>query len=175
MPIRITITGPESTGKSTLAADLAQHYDCVLVTEFSRQYASEKLSPLAAGDVDAIAVGHMEVDDRAANRAVALTILDTDLLSTVVYSHHYYGACPQWIEKEAIRRAADLYLLMAIDVPWIADPQRDRGDRREEMVALFESRLQSWALPYVTIRGDWGERRRAAVEAIERMLQRPGT
>ncbi|HXI14172.1 MAG TPA: ATP-binding protein [Thermoanaerobaculia bacterium] len=175
MPIRITITGPESTGKSTLAADLAQHYDCVLVPEFSRHYASEKLSPLDAGDVNAIAAGQMESEDGAAKGAGKLTILDTDLLSTVVYSHHYYNACPQWIEKEAIRRAADLYLLMAIDVPWIADPQRDRGDRREEMFALFEERLESLQLPYATIAGDWPQRRHAAMDAIQRILDRGRT
>ena len=47
-------------------------------------------------------------------------LLDTDLVSTVVYSRHYYGDCPAWIEAAAVRRLADLYLLHDIDVPWTA-------------------------------------------------------
>ena len=99
-------------------------------------------------------------------RGRRLVIHDTDLRSTVLYARHYYGSCPEWIELAAEDRRADLYLLLDIDVPWTPDVQRDRGDRREEMDALFAEGFAG----AVVIRGTWDERRRRAIEAIDAVL-----
>jgi nicotinamide riboside kinase len=69
-------------------------------------------------------------------------------------------------------RAADLYLLLDIDVPWVPDPARDRGDRREEMHALFRNALVSFGLPFVEIRGDWDARLASACRAVDALLAR---
>lgn len=170
---RIVLTGSESTGKSTLAAELADHFHAPLVPEFLRIYASRLETDLGPEDVDAIARGQIELEDRIASASAGrnLMILDTDLLSAVVYNHHYYGDCPAWIEEEFRTRAGDLYLLMDIDAPWIPDRLRDRGDRREEMHGLFRTALSQRGLNWVVIRGSWEERRRGAVEAVERVLK----
>ena len=69
-------------------------------------------------------------------------MLDTDLVSTMVYSRHYYGDCPPWIEEEAARRLADLYLLHHVDVEWVADGrQREQPERREELFERFRATL----------------------------------
>ena len=79
--------------------------------------------------------------DERAHQASRLLIQDTDLLSSVLYSRHYYGDCPHWIEVAFEKRPADLYLLADIDIPWVPDGgQRDRGHRREEMHELFPQR-----------------------------------
>jgi nicotinamide riboside kinase len=95
-----------------------------------------------------------------------LTILDTDLISTVVYSSHYYKSCPEWIETEARARKADLYLLMDIDVPWTADDVRDTAAAREALHGQFATTLAVYGADFVTIRGDWETRFAAAVAAI---------
>src|SRR5215204_5153705 len=97
---RVVVTGSECTGKTTLAARLALHFGCLWVPEFSRQYAHHAARELTADDVEPIARGQRESERRIAAAADNLLILDTDLLSTVVYSRHYYGACPGWIEQE---------------------------------------------------------------------------
>jgi NadR type nicotinamide-nucleotide adenylyltransferase len=173
--LRVVTTGSESTGKTTLARDLAAHYATAWVPEHVRDYLDAKGAPLTAADVEEVARGQIAAEDRAAPRARGLLVLDTDLLSTVVYSHHYYGGCPEWVERVAAERAADLYLLLNPDVPWRPDPQRDRGDRREEMHALFREALEGRGLRYVDVTGWWPERKARAVEAMDALrLTSPG-
>src|SRR5262249_48868476 len=140
----------------------------IWVPEFSRDYALNK-PDLDSSDVEPIARGQIAREDEALLRANKLLILDTDLVSTLVYSHHYYGACPQWIEFECRRRLADLYLLLYPDVPWIADGIRDRGDRRLEMHELFVRALKLLNANFITIDGEWKEREQKAAAAIENM------
>jgi len=169
---RVVLTGSESTGKTTLAGQLAAHYGTTVSREFVRQYALDHDNQLGFDDHGPIARGQMAAEDEAAAHAVRVAFMDTDLVSTVVYCDHYFGRCPAWIADQAAARAADMYLLMAVDVPWMPDPARDRGDRREEMHALFRGRLNAMHLPYVEITGDWNARFAAAVRAVDALLAR---
>lgn len=167
---KVVLTGSECTGKTTLAADLARHYRAVWLPEYVRGYAESKGAPLDAGDVEPIARGQIAAHDAALERVRHLLLLDTDLLSTVVYAEHYYGSCPEWISTLAVARRADLYLLCDIDVPWTADPQRDRPDTREAMQALFRRALMSRGFRFVEIRGSRLERFRAARVTIDALV-----
>jgi NadR type nicotinamide-nucleotide adenylyltransferase len=162
---RVVVTGSESTGKTTLAARLAAHFGAPCTPEFARGHAARTPRPLRPGDVEPIARGQRALEDAAALRAGRLLIQDTDLLSTCVYAEHYYGACPPGVRRAL--RPPDLYLLLAIDVPWIPDPHRDRGHLREHMHALFLAAVRESGAPFVEITGDWEERFRRAVLAIE--------
>ena len=152
--IRVTVTGSECTGKTTLAEALAEHYRTVAVPEYVRLFVDEQLRPPEAADVDAIARGQIALEESLFDRAHRLILLDTDLLSTLVYSRHYFGGSPDWIEERLRNRPADLYLLCDIDVPWSPDgAQRDRGDRREEMQGLFRRALLDRELPFIELQG----------------------
>ena len=172
----VTVTGSECTGKTTLARDLAGHFATVWVPEFARDYLDARAAttslPLDASDVEPIARGQLAAEDRGIAAARRLVILDTDLLSTVVYARHYYGACPAWIEQAARDRRADLYLLCDIDVPWVADRARDRPHLREHMHALFIEALEALGARYVTIRGSWDARFATAVAAVDAIAPR---
>ena len=163
---KIVLTGSESSGKTELALRLGRRFDAPVSTEFVRMYAASHPT-LGFADHGPIAKGQMAAEDDAIARARDLVILDTDLVSTVVYCDHYFGRCPQWIEDEAHKRAGDLYLLMKPDIPWVHDGVRDRGDRRAEMHALFRARLEAFGLPFVEIGGEREERFAAALQAIE--------
>lgn len=166
--IRVVVTGSECTGKTTLATELAQHYDTVWVPEFVRQFVEKKGAVPDYEDVDEIARGQIELEDQTAESAESLLIQDTDLLSTVIYSQHYYGDCPGWIEEELQKRAGNLYLLAGTEVPWAPEgDQRDRGDRREEMQELFRTAVTKRGLDLVEIHGSPRERLKAAVVAID--------
>ena len=166
----VVVTGSESTGKTTLAADLARQFGGVFVPEFVRDYADEKIAatgmPLDASDVEPIAHGQIAMHDRILTRARGLVVLDTDLVSTAVYARHYYGDCPPWVEQAARERRGDLYLLCDIDVPWVAGPHRDRPHAREEIHALFAAAVEALGVPVVTIRGSWEERYATAAGAV---------
>lgn len=167
---RVVLTGSESTGKTTLTADLARHYGAIWLPEYVRGYADWKGAPLDASDVEPIARGQIEAQDLALERAERILLLDTDLLSTVVYAEHYYGSCPDWIRGAAGFRRADLYLLCDIDVPWTPDPQRDRPGERPMMRELFKRALEERRFRFQEIHGGWRERFLAARLAIEELL-----
>jgi NadR type nicotinamide-nucleotide adenylyltransferase len=171
--IRVVVTGSECTGKSTLAQALADHYRAVWVPEYARRFVLAKGSAPEYEDVEAIARGQIALEDESLAEASDLLVQDTDLLSTVVYSRHYYGDCPDWIVSALSERVPDLFLLAGIDVPWVADgDQRDRGDRREEMQALFRSALTDLGSPFIEIKGDRDERIKSATLVIDALLAR---
>jgi len=169
--IRVVVTGSECTGKTTLAMALAKHYGTPWVPEYARQFVLEKGAAPVYRDVEAIAHGQIAIENSLAAGASHLLIQDTDLLSTVLYSRHYYGDCPGRVEDELRNRGVDLYLLADIDVLWVADGEhRDRGDLREEMQALFRRALIERGLRFVEIRGSRDQRSRIAVGAIDELL-----
>jgi nicotinamide riboside kinase len=165
--VRICVTGPESTGKTTLAARLAEWAHGDLVPEASRLYAERQRRDLSASDVTPIAREHIVLADAARGSVV---VLDTDLLSTVIYARHYYGAAPGWIVPAERARRADLYLLCDVDVPWIPDGVRDRPQSRDAMFALFRDALVRRRVATVLIRGDWERRWEIARTAVAPLL-----
>jgi NadR type nicotinamide-nucleotide adenylyltransferase len=142
---RLVVTGSESSGKTTLARLVADATGAPMLSEAARDYAEKRRArgeSLTASDVEPIARRAIADEDRlVADRAPTMIVRDTDLISTVAYARHYYGACPEWIGDEAARRRADLYLLCAPDLPWVADGVRDEPHARDRMHALFVATL----------------------------------
>lgn len=171
--IKVVLTGSECSGKTTLARALAGIYDAPVSREYCRDFVERSGRSPEAEDVDEIAGGQIEAEDEAIGRADDVVILDTDLLSTLVYSRHYYGDCPDWIDRTLSKRVADIYLLAGIDVPWRADGlQRDRGDARSELQDLFRAELRSRNLEFIELQGPHETRLRTARAAVDRLRRR---
>jgi NadR type nicotinamide-nucleotide adenylyltransferase len=169
-PLRVVVTGSECTGKTTLAAELAARFAAPWSKEYVREYQDAKGAPVGLADVEAIAAGQIAAEETALRAADALVFHDTDVLSTVVYSRHYNGACPRRVEEAARERRADLYLLLRPDLPWVADAQRDRPLQREEIHALFEQALLATGARVVEVEGTGEERRVRAERAVRSLL-----
>jgi HTH-type transcriptional repressor of NAD biosynthesis genes len=169
---RIAIVGPESTGKTTLAQKLAAHYQTVWVPEFARQYLDAKnaerpLAEITRTDISEIARGQIISEERLARQANRLLICDTELLTTELWSEHFFGACEDWIRRAAIERRYDLVLLLDADVAWVADPHRDAPHLREQFFNRLGDQLQSHERRFVIISGSFDERLQQAIAAIE--------
>lgn len=173
--IKVVLFGPESTGKSTLAVQLAKHYHTVFVPEYSRTYAEEKLrfgKKLTVNDVLPIAEGQMWLENELTPIANKVLICDTDLLETKVYSESYYdGICHPVLEKYAIQNSYDLYFLTYIDIPWEADDLRDRPHDREAMFKAFENALKTYDKPYILLKGSIEQRFKLAVDHIDELIK----
>ena len=175
---RVVVTGGECTGKTTLARGLAARWETAWAAEAAREVAIERRVALGPEDVPVIARTHVRLADEASRAAEeagsAVVFLDQDLLSTVVYARHYYGSCPPWIERLALERQGDLYLLCHPDLPWTADGVRDRPEKRAEIHRLFAAALTASGAKVVEVTGAGGERAARAALAVENLLA-PGT
>jgi len=153
LPRRICLIGPECTAKTTLALRLARELGAVYIPEFAREYAEARGNELSAADIEPIARGQMANEDAA--RDAERIVLDTDLISTLVYARHYYSECPQWIADEAVRRRADLYLLMDTDIPWQPNAARDSGgEAREDLFDAFRAALDEFETCWRIVSGE---------------------
>lgn len=172
--IKIVLFGPESTGKTTLAQQLAAHYKTHWVPEYAREYLQKKWDACQKTcepqDLLPIAVGQIQLENKLGQTAHELLICDTDLLETKVYSEAYYvGHCDPILEKYALQNTYDLYLLTNIDIPWEADDLRDKPNERQKMFAYFKEALEKYHKNFITLSGDKQTRFRKAVEQIDKL------
>jgi NadR type nicotinamide-nucleotide adenylyltransferase len=166
---RVCLSGPESTGKSTLARDLAAHFRTVHVPEFARGWLDQRQGVCTPADIPLIARGQVAAEDALARQANRVLFCDTDLLLTTIWSEVLFGDCPPELREAADRRTYDLYLLLDVDVPWVDDAQRYLPDRRQEFFDRCRQALESRSRPHVTIRGSWPERFEQACRAVRRL------
>mgnify|MGYP001168041877 CR=1 FL=1 len=167
--LRITLIGPECTGKSTLSKELGKRLKAPVSKEAAREYTAQKKSPLAPEDVEPIARAQILSEDNAIERADTLVIHDTDLLSTCVYCKLYFQSVPEWLTERAHSRMADHYLLCDIDIPWIADGlQRTpvTPEERRQHLDEFSATLKRYCCSVDILRGNRAERLETALNAI---------
>ncbi|WP_175514029.1 DUF4301 family protein [Flavobacterium degerlachei] len=169
--IKIAMFGPESTGKTTLAIQLAEYYKTVWVPEFARDYLQEKWdkSQLIC-DVDdmlPIAYGQTKLENEKLAVANKYLFCDTNLMVTKVFSEVYYDYCDPLLNEAAQEHEYDLFFLTDIDVPWEKDDLRDRPQGRESVFTVFKKSLVDNNKPFITLSGDKDLRLKKAISIID--------
>jgi NadR type nicotinamide-nucleotide adenylyltransferase len=169
MPKRILILGPESTGKSTLAEMLAQHYAEPWVPEVAREYLEKLDRPYNFEDLFQIGKQQMNLEDELALTATRFLFCDTDLRVIQVWSQHRYGKVDPWVLEEITRRTYDLILLCAPDLPWQEDPLREHPklEMRQHFFEVYQQLSEASGFSWVLISGDSAERLSTAIEAVD--------
>lgn len=167
---RIAITGPECTGKSNLAEDLAWHYKTVWVPEFARFYIDRLDRPYHYDDILAIAKEQFYQADKMASLANHLLFCDTELIVTKIWCEYKYSKCHPWILENIEKQNFDLFLLTKPDISWQPDPQREHPDKREELFELYIRELEDFNFPYKIVSGLGDARMENAVRLIENNL-----
>jgi len=169
-PLRVCLHGPESTGKTTLARALAEHFGTVWSPEFGRLYCEIFGNQCDALDLRTIVAGHTLMAAAAERKASRLLVLDTDPVMTAIWADVLLGARPADLDR--VDDPADLYLLAQVDVPFAPDAIRYFPDPSTR-AAFFErckSELERRKLPFVVIAGDRATRLESAIAAIEARL-----
>lgn len=164
------ITGPESTGKSSLAQALAAHYKTEWVPEYARTYLNEIGRPYQESDLLEIAKAQLALEERMASRANRLLFCDTGMLVLKVWSEHAYGRCHPWILQKWQEHTYTQYLLPHIDLPWKPDPQREHPHLREHFFSLYKEQLEARQLPFQVISGQGEARIERAIKVIDKLL-----
>lgn len=164
--VRVCLHGPESTGKTTLARELARHFHTLCVPEFGRLYCEAFGNQCDAEDLRAIVRGQLLMNEAAERKANRILILDTDGVMTAIWADVLLGARPADLDR--VGDPADLYLLADVDVPFAVDAIRYFPDQktREGFLERCRAELERRGLAYVTISGDRATRRDRAIAAI---------
>ena len=172
MTRRVCLLGTESTGKTTLAAALADAYETLWNPEYGRVYTEvgrERGAPWASGEFTHIARVHCWYEDFLAGLARGLLFCDTDAFTTAVFHEAYLGSEASGFDDLAARRY-DLYLVCGVDVPFSHDGVRDLEEQRQWMHERLLARARESGSPWLLLEGPIDVRLSAAREAVDSLL-----
>ncbi|MEJ8758052.1 ATP-binding protein [Pontibacter sp. H259] len=169
--LKIAITGPESTGKSTLSEQLANHYQTVWVPEYARSYIGNLNREYTLKDIEAIARGQIQLEKQLQAEAGVILIADTDLLVLKIWSEHAFGRCPDFILENLAQQDYNLYLLMGVDLPWEPDPQREHPHLRQFFYDWYKRELHQMGAAFAEIAGQQEQRFANARQHIDALLR----
>lgn len=186
---KIAIIGPESTGKSTLCEQLAQHYNTLWCPEYAREYLLTHGTKYTYDDLLTIAKGQIKLEEKSIQMAderrqmahktdisypSSNTIfIDTNMYVMKVWCEFVFGMSHQFILEQIAVRKYDLYLLCNIDLPWIADELREYPDldTRQRLYQIYKDLMINQPSPWVEISGDSEERFQIAIKSVDRLVK----
>ncbi len=179
---KIAVIGPESTGKSTLCAKLAAHYNTLWVPEYAREYLEKNGAEYNYEDLLTIAKGQIELEESSKYQVASIKyqpstfnlqpstiFIDTDLYVMKVWSEFVFNQCSNWILNRIAERKYDLYLLCDTDLPWVEDELREYPDEkiRKKLFCFYKDIMVNQSTPWSIISGNYEERFEKAVKFIE--------
>lgn len=170
MPLKtLVLAGPESAGKSWIADALRQRFGGEVVREYVRHFIDAEQRDTCYADISTIARGQLAWEDAARARQPHLLILDTHLLSNILWSRTLFADCPSWMESALLTRQYDLHLLLSPQgVDWVADGQRcqPRLSDRQDFFDASRRWLQTHGQAYRVLEGDWRQRHDLALRIV---------
>ncbi|MEY2971199.1 MAG: hypothetical protein RL738_40, partial [Bacteroidota bacterium] len=166
-PLRAVLTGPESTGKTQLAAQLAREFRCLWTPEIAREYLGEHGADYGPEDVRAMARLQAERSKDLADSSAQLVFDDTDVLTHRIWFREKYGQADP--EIDAMPLEGDLYLLCAPDLAWAPDPLREHPKEadRSRHFEMYKAELEYNKKTYAVVSGQGSARKMHALRTLE--------
>jgi NadR type nicotinamide-nucleotide adenylyltransferase len=164
---KVVITGPESTGKTSLAKRLASRFNTEWIPEYARDYIASLNRKYNYEDIEHIAREQVRREKYFIRSAKGYLFYDTWLIVTKVWFIVVYGHYPAWID-EAIRSSGiDLFLVCNTDIPWVKDPVRENGgENRELLLGMYVDEIDSLRIPWKLVSGKYDQRTDSAIEIV---------
>ncbi len=170
---RVVVIGSESSGTTTLARALAEHYRTMWVPEYGRIYTEGRQydsQPWRSDEFTFIAIEQARMEDALATLATNVLICDTDPFATAIWHERYMGAPSDEVLAIAASRHYDLYIVTDVNIPFAPDDIRDGESFRQWMQGRFVEELSKTATPMIVVSGPHEERLAAAVSRIDVLL-----
>jgi NadR type nicotinamide-nucleotide adenylyltransferase len=174
---KVVVIGPESTGKSSLCAKLAEHFDSIWCPEYAREYLTKNGKDYGFDDLLKIAQEQLRLEDSFTrqldeSKANRILFVDTDMYVLKVWSEYVFHQCHHFILEQICERKYDLYLLCNVDLPWVQDELREYPEDgpRQELFQIYKDLLINQNVPWVTISGTYEVREQTAISAVNKLL-----
>jgi NadR type nicotinamide-nucleotide adenylyltransferase len=170
---KIAIIGPESTGKTVLAQQLATNFNGVFCPEFARSFLTEHGKNYSFDDLATIAHGQLKLEDEAIEQAAAqgldYVFFDTTMHVMQVWCQVVFGKVHEFINNEAATRKYHLLFYTKPDVPWVKDDLREYPDfeTRNKLYHMYKNIASNSGMPHAEVNGNYNERFDNAVAAIK--------
>ena len=185
---KVVVIGPESTGKSSLCEQLANHYKTEWVKEYAREYLLTNGTEYNYDNLLEVAKGQFALEKAAiqlvenkikistennttsaANDLPEIVLIDTNMYVLKVWCEFVFEKCHPWILNQIVENSYDLYLLCDIDLPWVKDELREYPEVgiREKLYHHYKDLLINQSTPWVNISGNYQQRVEKAVNAID--------
>ena len=173
---KIVAIGPESTGKSTLCKQLAEHYNTLWVPEYAREYLEKNGHNYSYDDLLTIAKGQIESEEKilsTANSQLTTVFIDTDMYVMKVWCEFAFGKCHNWILNQIVDRKYDFYLLCNTDMAWVRDDLREYPEPqiREKLFHYYKELMINQNVPWVNIKGNYEQRLQTAIDATASLFR----
>lgn len=168
----VCLTGPESTGKTAIAEQLAGALAVPLVPEVAREYLAGR-PEYDQADLLAIARAQLAAEQDALAEGTGLVVSDTDLQVIQIWWEERFGDLDPWLTQALAERSARRYLLAAPDLPWEPDPLRESPQERERLFERYRQALAEGTFPHTEVRGAGRARFECALLAVQRWLGEP--
>ncbi len=193
---KFVVIGPESTGKSTLCSQLAEHYETLWVPEYAREYLLKNGTNYSFDDLLKIAKEQIASEGAVSNKLSAkgvlqaaislkpvgrrtsciahpassrLLFIDTDMYVIKVWCEYVFNKCHTWVLNCIADRYYDGYILCNPDLDWVADALREYPDKtvREKLYYYYKDLMINQSTPWVDINGNYDERFEKAIRFID--------
>ncbi|MFI5130561.1 MAG: AAA family ATPase [Chitinophagales bacterium] len=197
---KVVIIGPESTGKSTLCQNLAEHYQTSWCPEYAREFLLKHGMNYTYDDLLTIAMEQIGLEEKyeeevrktgrpkdrkyfSDESTVAsgladyppfrLFFIDTNMYVMKVWCEFVFGKCHPFILDEIKKRKYDLYLLCDVDLPWVKDELREYPDleKRQKLYSIYKDIMVNQTVAWEEISGNYQERLQKAVSAVDHLLK----
>ncbi len=171
---KIVLIGAESTGKTTIAKQLAKYYNTIFLPEYAREYIENLKRNYCYEDLIKISKKQIELENKYIKKANNYFFIDTDLIITKIWFLEVFKKIPYILEKKILENKADLYLVMATDLKWKFDKTRENGseERRNYLQNLYEKELINYNFNYEIVKGKNEKRFENALLKIEKFFSK---